>query len=199
MWFHNCVSLKIRFAAPLLALMLAQGCAVQMGRDKPEERLSPELQTQLQGKYEQALGAIRQGHLEQARLLLEEVIRLQPGLATPYVNLGIIAERQGARDEAKNWYEKALEVDPSQPEALNQLGVLYREEGQFDKALACYQRALSANSELPQVHYNLAILYDLYLGDYGRAITHYERYQALSADQNEKVAQWLMDLKRRVQ
>ncbi len=152
---------------------------------------------QVQQKYQSAVEAMTLGEYESARVILEELVEAHPGLATPYVNLGIIADQQGDSERAMGWYQKALEVDASQPEALNQLGILYRQKGQLNKALETYRKALAANDGLPQIHYNLGILYDLYLGDYTQAVYHYERYQDLTGAQNARVLQWIQDLKRR--
>lgn len=152
---------------------------------------------QIQLRYQSAVDAITLGEYESARVILEELVESHPGLTTPYVNLGIIADQQGDHERAMGWYQKALEVDASQPEALNQLGILYRQKGQLNKALETYRRALAANDRLPQIHYNLGILYDLYLGDYTQAVHHYERYQELTGAQNARVQQWIQDLKRR--
>lgn len=152
---------------------------------------------EVQRRYQEAIEAITQGEYETARITLEELVEANPSLVTPYVNLGIVAERQGNREQAMQWYQKALELDAAQPEALNQLGILYRQEGQLNKALEAYRSALAANEGLPQIHYNLGILYDLYLGDYAKAVQHYERYQELTGAQNVRVQQWIQDLKRR--
>ena len=199
MWSPSCVKVRLRFAFLFSASFLFAGCAIDLGGKPDQPQASQQLQGDLQSKHAQALQAMNQQEFERARVLFEEMVRVQPGVVTPYVNLGIIAEKRGDAEQAKHWYEKALAIDPAQPEALNQMGVLNREAGQFERALEYYQRALRADDSLPQVHYNLAILYDLYLGDYRNAIKHYERYQNLSQADSERVAQWITDLKRRVQ
>lgn len=182
----------------LLVLMLGAVAGCESLRSFPGMSSGSQQQTEaVQQQYQSAVDAITQGEYETARALLEELVENHPGLATPYVNLGIIADQQGDQEKALQWYQKALEVDAAQPEALNQLGILYRQKGQLKKALETYRRALAANERLPQIHYNLGILYDLYLGDYSQAVRHYERYQELTGGQNARVQQWIQDLKRR--
>lgn len=200
MWCPSSANGVLRQAVLGLVLILVQGCATPLVQ-KPAQQsaVDAELQARLQAQHEQAVAAMDQGHWEQARVLLQEMVGSKPDLVTPYVNLGIVAEQMGDLEDARRWYEEALKRDPAQPEALNQLAILHREAGQFDQALEYYKRALRANPQLPHLHYNLGVLYDLYLGDFRRAIEHYERYVALAAEPDEKVAQWVTDLKRRSQ
>ncbi|ABC29418.1 FOG: TPR repeat [Hahella chejuensis KCTC 2396] len=182
----------------LTAALLLVGCAGAPARKDASADKSPAGE-QTQMKYDQALTALNNNQVALAENLFKQVIADKPGLSAPYFNLGVIAEKQGDLPSAKTWYGQALDVNPKDARALNQLAVLAREEGDFENALAFYERALQAEPNEPVYHRNIAILYDMYLGDYVRALEHYQRCQELRSAPDEQVAMWIADLERRIQ
>lgn len=51
--------------------------------------------------------------LDAAEINLRKAVALNPGLATPYCNLGLILKGQNKQDEAISCLEQALKIDPN--------------------------------------------------------------------------------------
>ncbi|HZD54068.1 MAG TPA: tetratricopeptide repeat protein [Woeseiaceae bacterium] len=182
--------------APVLPLFA--GCAsappAEYGTALDTEReIPPEIRTQ----FEQAVSIMAAGDLTEAEPRLEEFALQYPAYPGAHVNLAILhaAEKDDAAAEAS--IAKALELDPVHPAALNQLGMLRRRQGRFEDAEAAYLKAVTADPEYALAHFNLGVLYELYLQRLESALQHFERYQALSGE-DEQVAKWIVDLRRRV-
>jgi len=148
-------------------------------------------------RYEQAVAAMAEGDATEAELLLETFVLEYPDYPGAHVNLAILyaAKQDDAAVEAA--LIRALELAPGHAAALNQLGMLRRRQGRFEDAEAAYLKAVTADPEYPLAHYNLGVLYELYLQQLDAALQHFERYQELSGE-DEQVAKWIVDLKRRV-
>jgi tetratricopeptide (TPR) repeat protein len=104
-------------------------------------------------------------------------------------NLALVQFQLTQADEAQKTLEKLLAIYPSAVEALNLSGAIARSQGQFRQAERQYLAAIALNADQANAHKNLAFLYDLYLDNPAKAREHYERYQALSND--EQVKAWL--------
>ena len=151
-----------------------------------------------QVSFQRAVDAMRRGDVTEAELELEQLVLEYPDFAGPQVNLGIIYMQSGRTDAAQASLEKALALNPSHLEAHNQLGILYRRLGQFDEAEQAYRDALAISPDYALAHYNLGVLLDLYLKRPDEALPHYERYHALTGESDDRVAKWIVDLRRRL-
>lgn len=162
---------------------------------KTEAAVPPAVQRDFAG----ALSAIKLGHYRDAERLLLTLTREHPELSGPYANLGIVYHRLGKLPEAVESLKKAIEVNPDRAAYYNQLGIVYRQSGQLDQARESYARALEVDPLYSNSHLNIGILYDLYLQEHGKALQHYERYQALLPAADAQVNKWIVDLKQRQQ
>lgn len=160
---------------------------------KTEAVVSPAVQRD----FASALSAIKLGHYQDAERLLLALTREHPELSGPYANLGIVYHRLGKLPEAVASLKKAIEVNPDRAAYYNQLGIVYRQSGQLDQARESYARALEVDPLYSNSHLNIGILYDLYLQEHGKALQHYERYQALLPAADAQVNKWIVDLKQR--
>ena len=174
------------------ARMPAPAIAVE---SKAESAENPAVQRDFAG----ALSAMKLGRYKDAERMLLALTRIHPELSGPYANLGIVYFRLGKLPEATEALEKAIGINPDRAAYHNQLGIVYRQSGQLDKAREAYARALLIDSNYLNTHLNLGILYDLYLQDHGKALQHYERYQALLPSADVQVNKWIVDLKQRQQ
>lgn len=145
----------------------------------------------------QAISAMKSGEYQKAKILLEQVIILQPDFSKAYINLSIIQENDKNYTAAEKSLIAALKASPDDIRALNQIGRVYRQLGEFRKAQASYQKAINIKPDYAVAHYNIGILYDLYLYDLPQALTHYLKYQQLTNDTDQKVAKWIVDIERR--
>lgn len=183
-------------------LLVAAGCASgpRPGPSAVAEgagAASPAVPAAARTRYEQAVAAMAEGDATEAELLLETFVLEYPDYPGAHVNLAILyaAKQDDAAVEAA--LIRALELAPGHAAALNQLGMLRRRQGRFEDAEAAYLKAVTADPEYPLAHYNLGVLYELYLQQLDAALQHFERYQELSGE-DEQVAKWIVDLKRRV-
>ena len=99
---------------------------------------------------------------------------------------------------AKQAFEQAIIIDNQDAVAFNNLAIIQRQNGEFKKALFNYYKAINAKPDYANAHLNLGILLDLYLQDLPKALEQYEIYQKLTANSDEKVKKWIVDIKRRI-
>jgi Flp pilus assembly protein TadD len=124
-----------------------------------------------------ALGAIHQaaGRLEEARVMLQEAVRLAPDSVEAVNNLGNAWMKAGQWAEATRCFERALALQPNEPYALNNLGNALLQQGRGPEAVVRFEAALRAKPDFPEPRFNLANI----LAQSGReaeALTHYDAY-----------------------
>jgi tetratricopeptide (TPR) repeat protein len=152
---------------------------------------------QAQAAFDAARAHLRAGRSAEAERGFRDVIAKHPELGGAHANLGLILRNAGKHDESIAALEQAVKVNPKQPVFHNQLGVSLRHKGHFEKARSAYEQAIALDDNYADAHLNLGVLLDLYLGDSALALTHYERYLALSPAGDPAVGKWVADLKNR--
>jgi tetratricopeptide (TPR) repeat protein len=116
-----------------------------------------------------------------AEAAYRKAIRLDPTLATAYINLGTLRLLAGALGEAEAMYRKALSLDDSLAEAFYNLGFMKLEARVFDEAIELLERATALEPEFADAHFNLAVA----LHEKGRgaeALPHWSAYLALEPE-----------------
>ncbi|MDP1602069.1 MAG: tetratricopeptide repeat protein [Legionella sp.] len=141
----------------------------------PEPARAPVADPDPERLNHQAVESFRGGRLEEARLLLEQALRLAPAMPEAHNNLGMVFQSQSRRAEAREAYLRALALLPGYPEALNNLGLAWIEEGNQSEAIRSFEKALASNPEYSSAHLNLAIVYDR-LGKRTDAFRHYRKF-----------------------
>lgn len=187
----------IKFVALLACLALA-ACASGPRTESGEKAASVRADPQAEAEFTQALQALKSGRDDDALRILTGLTRKYPNLAGPFTNLGLLYLKQGKFPEAKQALLQATTINLNDAVAYNHLGVVYRELGEFKQAQQAYETALTLKPNYADAHLNIGILFDVYLNDLPQALVHYEKYQSLSGNPDDKVAKWIIDLKRRV-
>lgn len=173
--------------------------AVVMPELSPYEANLPSVSRKAESLYAEAVSAISNGDWDRAELILQEMSIDYPELSGPWVSLGIVYRDTDRPEQAIEAMSHAVKINKHNVAAWNLLAYTHRTQGNFKEAEQAYQKAIKAWPESAESHLNLAILYDMYMGRFAEAATHYERYQSLQDEPDRKVAGWLADLKRRKQ
>ena len=190
----------IKNLAPVMAMLLMAGCS---GMQQLESRSAAGEDTAVsagaQRDYQQVLDRLAVEDDAEAMRRLEKFIARYPDFPGAYTNLAIVYDRQERSAEALQALEIAVSIDQNFAPAHNQIGVIKRREGDFAAAEKAWLKAIQADADYSFAWHNLGVLYDLYLGDLPSALEHYERYQALTVNQeDQQVDRWVADLQRRV-
>jgi Flp pilus assembly protein TadD len=199
-------------AATALTTLLVVGCSAPMPAPPSATPAAPEPSPAaaatapppeqpgkvVKAQFKQAIDFMQSGKDEEASALFTNITKLDPNLASPHTNLGILFYREGKLNKAEAAFKQALQLDAKDYVAANYLGMLYRSQGRFAAAETAYKQALSANPDYGYAHLNLAILYDLYLDDLPQALDHYLRYQQLGGAGDKRLKGWLADLRQRM-
>lgn len=147
--------------------------------------------------FADALALMKDGELRLARKGFWAMTKEFPELSGPWVKLAELSEQREKPEQAREYYRKALEVNPANVNAYLKQAVFERRQGEFDKARDAYLAALETWNDFPEAHLNLAILYDLYMNRPEEAQPHYEAYDFLTGGSDPKVADWLIEIRRR--
>ena len=102
--------------------------------------------------------AHQEGHSEQAIVLMERSLELEPGQADWHSNLAIVLKDRLRVDEAVAACRRAIAIDPEHANALNNLGVLLRAGGDVAGAEEAYRSAIRVSPEHLDAYTNLGIL-----------------------------------------
>jgi len=98
--------------------------------------------------------------MDEAIVLYEQAIKLDPWLSIAYTNLGNIAFRRQHIETAEIHYRRALEVDKNQPEAQYNLGYLMLERGLPEISIDYFLGAIEADPQFSDAYFNLAMAYE---------------------------------------
>lgn len=148
-------------------------------------------------KFNSAMRLLEQEQYDRGIALLVDATAAAPDVTSLHIDLGIAYARIGDYENAEASIKQALQLNPRHPVAHNELGIIYRKTGRFESARKSYESALEVYPDFHFARRNLAILCDLYLGDLGCALEHYEAYSAEVTD-DEAVAMWIADLRGRM-
>lgn len=172
----------------------AQGAGTSAATATPEAPLPPEAVQQ----FDQAVLRMNAGDLAAAEQAFRSLAAAYPSYSGALLNLGILQVKANRLDEAEKTLRSAVERNGANAAAFNQLGIVYRRLGRFKEADEAYQRAVQADPNYALAWLNLGVLCDLYLQQPQRALEAFERYLAVAASPDAKVAGWVTELKKRV-
>jgi len=88
---------------------------------------------------------IQMGEMEGAQARLEQIGKVQPGIALQHLDLGIVYAESGRKDEARAELEAATRLSPSNVSAHYRLARLYRSMGKAAEARVEFDKASSLN------------------------------------------------------
>jgi tetratricopeptide (TPR) repeat protein len=141
---------------------------------------------------------ITEGRPDDAAAIWTDLVTRAPALAAPAYNLCLLAMRRGQWPQALEQLEAATARNGGDASVLDALGITYRNLGRFRDAEAAYRASLAVEPERAASHRNIGVLLDLYLQQPAEALSHFERYMALTGASDKQVSGWIAELKQRV-
>ena len=131
-----------------------------------------------------ALAAHRLGQLQQAAMLYQQVLRVQPQHSGALHMLGVVAHQGGQLDAAVELLGRALAVRPSVAQAHLDLANVLKDQGRLQEAAASYRRALVLEAELDGAHTGLgnALMAQGHFGEAGESYRRAVKLSPHSAD-----------------
>ena len=135
---------------------------------------------------------------QQALNLLNSVKTKYPQLSGPDYQIARIYFSEKKFDEALAAVDLSLASNARNYFSLNLKGIILREKGDFQRSKDAYLAAIEAYPPYPKSHLNLGVLADIYLRDSALALVQYKQYQTLSKDADKTVANWIIEIERRI-
>lgn len=186
-----------KFAGGLLILLTMSACTTTPTQEAGKST-AVKMPSAAKTAYDRALWSAKADRFDEAIDLFSKMTRDYPAVGIAYTNLGLLYLKKGRLEESEQALQKALELNPSDAIAYNHLGVVYRELGRFEEAHKAYTSALKINPDYANAHLNLGILSDIYFQNFKQALDHYQKYQTLSEGNDKQVANWIVDIERRL-
>lgn len=100
------------------------------------------------------------GRGDEAKILLETILKKQPSNINVLNNLGLISANLGDNNEAEKYYKKTLELKPDFIDALVNLGNLKTNQNKSEEAKDLFIEALKINNKILPTQISLAGYYE---------------------------------------
>ena len=110
-----------------------------------------------ESKLQEGIELHRNGQLQQAELIYQQILQVNPENAEVLHLLGTIAHQVEKYDLSINLINQAIEIDPNQSSFFNNLGLTLQKRGRFEEAVQAYKQAIDLNSDSSESYYNLGI------------------------------------------
>lgn len=155
-WYRNpaVIVAAVVVGLVLLALLFV---AIRSGSDEPGR--SSEVTATGDPRLDRALTLHLQGETEEAAVIYQEILQVNPANEYAAYNLGVIAQTEGRLGEALEYYNRAISVDPAFFSAAYNRALTLRDLGQTDLALEAFegivdQRDLFTDEEVAKTLFN---------------------------------------------
>ena len=114
-------------------------------------------------------------------------IKLEPGSAEVYLNLGHAYLKLQKDTDAIKAFRQSLKINPDQPETQYGLGLASFRRAQFQDAVDAFKKAVTLEPKMAKAHYGLTLAYQE-LGQSRGVIEHYRILERLDKNLARKVA-----------
>jgi len=157
-----------------------------------------QINAEIKKTYKDVAAMNRLKNYSQAISLLSIIQVKYPQLSGPDYQKARIYFNQGKFDQALIAIDSSLKNNQRNYYSLNLKGIILREQGEFDEAREIYLIAIEIYPPYPNSHLNLGVLADIYMRELSLALIQYREYMALVGGQDKTVANWVLELERRV-
>jgi protein O-GlcNAc transferase len=130
----------------------------------------------LKAMAEQAVAFHRQGELERAERLYQQILDVDPRLFGPRFYMGLMRLQQGRPAEACEYLGEAAQISPTDLNVLMNYGTALRAAGRAQEALDTFDRALAVQPNMAEGLYNRGVVladlkrFELAVESYDRAL-----------------------------
>ena len=107
---------------------------------------------------QQARLVLNEGKLEEAKILFQNILQVQPTHYKAHINLGAILLKLGKLDEAEISFKKVIEFKPEFAVAHYNLGVTQEKLSRFNEAEISYKKAIEFKTDYVEAHNNLNMI-----------------------------------------
>jgi tetratricopeptide (TPR) repeat protein len=151
----------------------------------------------LNAQFAAASALLQSKRYAEAEAAFSGLAKTYPAVSGPLVNLALALAAQNKTLEAETAFKKAQQVNPLNGDAYIAYGVWLRDQGRFADAQAQYEKAIAVWPHNALAHRNLGILYDLYRGQFDKALYHFEMCRKILGSEDKQLNGWIVELKRR--
>ncbi|MBY8966787.1 tetratricopeptide repeat protein [Algiphilus sp.] len=194
----------------LVIALTAAGCSVGPKRAEPlsKEPTAPgdrgavvddAAEMTPEARFEEGMAFLRNGQIDAAQRVFEQMSRDFPALSGPPTNLGILHARAERWDAARAALSEAVARNADNKVALNWLAHTYREDRQAERAERYWLQALDVDPRYTAAHINLGMLYEEVMADLPAAVRHYRAAYDSSDESALRVLPWIARLEERLQ
>lgn len=96
---------------------------------------------------------------EDALIMCQKALRINPNLAIPHVILAYLYDDKGDTANSRQEARIALGLEPSSPEVLCCYGLLLLSDGKIEEAIQYLEKAVNVDADMYLAHYNLFVAY----------------------------------------
>jgi Tfp pilus assembly protein PilF len=130
--------------------------------------------------YETGRNYLHEGDFKKAVEVFKGYIKLEPGSARAYLDLGYTYSKLEKNRDAIKAFKEAIAKNPNLEEAHYLLAVEYYKLGNFQDAVVSFKKAIQLRTNMAQAHYGLALAYQE-LGKTDLLLQEYRTLQRLDA------------------
>ena len=188
------------FILLLLTVLLLPACSSlpEIETANQHSKSGKAAENKIEREFQQALALMQKNDMQRAAEKFYDLIDRYPQMTGAWANIGLIHMKAREWEKARHAQQQAISLNPNHAPAHNYMGVIERHLGQFKQAEQAYKKAIKADPGYAIAWLNLGILYDLYMDKPSLALPQYEQYQHLTANADNKVKKWIVELKRRI-
>jgi Tfp pilus assembly protein PilF len=114
---------------------------------------------EMEEAFREATRQHKEGNLESAARLYQQILYHRPNLAEVHNNLGLIYQAIGQTELAQKEYQEAVRLIPDYAVALNNLAGLYFAQGQYESASEIWFKAARKDPFDSEYCFNLGLCY----------------------------------------
>ncbi|MCB9831073.1 MAG: tetratricopeptide repeat protein [Planctomycetes bacterium] len=130
--------------------------------------------------------------------LYQNYLLLDPDDVWVRAKLGALYLADDAPDRAEEQLRRAFELDSQDVTTIVNLAVAMVRNGRVAEGLELMLRAERLEPKAPDIQENLGLIYADKLGDYAKAIEHYQRYLDLGGEDRMRVEGWIRAFEERL-